>query len=152
LRDHSRRASDLKTRAEQVECYEDRVGEVLGARDNVQRGAKDEPATPSEAAGEAAVAATASDEPREEPVAAAASDEPDDAAGEIIAIVTDVRELEPNAYLIHLDNDQVWRQNRPKRYLLRVGAEVHLKPTHWGPSYRLTVPDQRSFIQVERVR
>lgn len=71
---------------------------------------------------------------------------------EFTATVMELRELEPNHWLITLDNDQVWRQNRPERYWLEVGAEVTLRSSPWGPSYRLTVPNRGGFIQVERVR
>lgn len=74
------------------------------------------------------------------------------AVPEITATVTELRELEPNHWLITLDNDQVWRQNRARRYMLEVGDEVTLRSSSWGPSYRLTDPDRGGFIQVERVR
>jgi hypothetical protein len=71
---------------------------------------------------------------------------------EITAVVTDLRESIPNTWTVTLDNGQVWRQSPPKPYPLRVGAQVRLYPTGWGTSYRLTVDEQRGFIQVERVR
>jgi hypothetical protein len=71
---------------------------------------------------------------------------------EIVAVVTELRETVPNTWTITLDNGQVWRQTPPKFYPLRPGIEVRLYPTGWGDSYRLTVAEQKSFIQVQRVR
>jgi hypothetical protein len=71
---------------------------------------------------------------------------------EIVAVVTALRETVPNTWTITLDNGQVWRQTPPKFYPLRPGLEVRLYPTGWGDSYRLTVAEQKSFIQVQRVR
>lgn len=71
---------------------------------------------------------------------------------EIFATVAELRETVPNSYLITLDNGQVWRQTVPMAYGLREGAEVHLYPSRWGDSYRLTDEDLRGYIQVERVR
>jgi hypothetical protein len=70
----------------------------------------------------------------------------------IVATVTAVEETVPNAYLITLDNGQVWRQNRPQWYPLRPGHRVNLTTTRWGKSYRLTVQELKGFIQVERVQ
>jgi hypothetical protein len=74
------------------------------------------------------------------------------ASPEIRATVAELRETVPNSYLITLDNGQVWRQTVPARYGLREGVEVHLYPTRWGDSYRLTNETLRGSIQVERVR
>ena len=86
--------------------------------------------------------------------AAVANGEPNanESAGEIVATITALREVEPNEYLITLDNGQVWRQNQPKRYFLLTGVEVQLQSTRWGPSYRLRDPNVGSYISVERVR
>lgn len=73
-------------------------------------------------------------------------------SAEIVAIVTDLREIEPDAWIVTLDNGQVWRQNQPKRYRLMTGAEVQISPTRWGPSYRLVDPNLGSYIQVERIQ
>jgi hypothetical protein len=70
----------------------------------------------------------------------------------IVATVTALKETVPNAYLITLDNGQVWRQNYPQRYPLQLGQRVTLHGTKWGGSYRLSSDEQRGFIQVERVR
>lgn len=71
---------------------------------------------------------------------------------EIVATVMGLRETVPNAYLITLDNGQVWRQTRPMPYRLQEGSEVRLYPSGWGDGYRLTHEDLRGYIQVERVR
>ena len=129
---------NLETREQLLACYEDRVDEVLRAR---------------EADGDTNVPETTavSDAPTPAAEAAAAAEDPGYTAGEIIANITTIREMEPDAYLITLDNGQVWLQNAPKRYLLRIGAEVHIRPSTWGPSYRLTDPNVGNYIQVKRV-
>ena len=178
---------NLETREQQLECYGNRVNEVLRAREaqananananvnepettivsdvtvepepsRASRSAErreareaetrqreaDEAAAAAAAAVEAAVAAAAE--------AIAAAEDPSYTAGEIVAKITQLREMEPDAYFVYLDNGQVWRQNVPKSYLLRIGAEVRLRPGRMGPSYRLTDPEVGNFIQVRRVR
>jgi hypothetical protein len=71
---------------------------------------------------------------------------------EIVATVTELRETVPNAWLITLDNGQVWRQNIPQRFALKPGQRVTLHGTKWGASYRLSADALGGFIQVERVR
>jgi len=83
--------------------------------------------------------------------AAAAIEDPSFTPGEIVARIVEFREIEPDAYLITLDNGQVWRQSSPRRYNLSTGAEVRLRPTRFGASYRLTDPNVGSYIQVRRV-
>lgn len=70
---------------------------------------------------------------------------------EIQALVTALRETVPNAYLITLDNGQVWRQTVPKIYQLRQGSPVRIYYSRWR-NYRLTNDQLKGFIQVERVR
>ena len=70
---------------------------------------------------------------------------------EIQARITDLRETVPHAYLITLDNGQVWRQTVPKNYGLREGIPVRIYYSRWR-AYRLTNEQLKSFIQVERVR
>jgi hypothetical protein len=89
---------------------------------------------------------------REAEEAVAAAQKQAESPAQITATVTAVREVEPNMLMITLDNGQVWRQNRAQRYLLREGAEVQLRASSWGPSYRLTDPNLGGFIQVERRR
>jgi len=70
---------------------------------------------------------------------------------EIQARITDLRETVPHAYVITLDNGQVWRQTVPKNYGLREGIPVRIYYSRWR-AYRLTNEQLKSFIQVERVR
>jgi len=69
---------------------------------------------------------------------------------EIVATVTELRQTVPNAYVITLDNGQVWRQVHPMPYPLRTGLEVRVHETQLG--YRLTAPELHGQINVERVR
>lgn len=66
--------------------------------------------------------------------------------------ITALRERLPNAYVITLDNGQVWTQVQPKRSPLRPGLEVRIYPNKWGSSYRLSGKGTGSFILVRRVR
>jgi hypothetical protein len=70
---------------------------------------------------------------------------------DIVAKVTELRETVPQAYLITLDNGQVWRQTVPEFYPLRQGSDVRIYVSRWR-AYRLTSPVLRGHIQVERVR
>jgi len=116
-------------------------------------------AAPSTAA--ASTAATASIDSAAEsrkPAPARRSDEDtgraksgsEQAPAEIVATVAGLRERLPNAYDITLDNGQVWRQSPPMAYPLRTGMEVRLRQTKFG--YRLTAPQLRGQIQVDRLR
>lgn len=58
----------------------------------------------------------------------------------------------PNGWRISLANGQVWQQMINKRYNLEEGMIVHIYPTIWGKSHRLTVDRLGSFIQVERIK
>ena len=69
---------------------------------------------------------------------------------EIVATVTELRQTVPNAYVITLDNGQVWRQSHPMPYPLRTGLVVRVRETQLG--YRLTAPELHGQINVERVR
>jgi len=71
---------------------------------------------------------------------------------DIVATVTELHETVPNAWLITLDNGQVWRQNIPQRFALKPGQRVTLHGTKWGSSFRLSADALNGFIQVERVR
>ena len=136
----------LTTPEERLACFE---AQVEGAR------SVPAPAAPAAPAGAAAPAATAATT-----VAATAVSEDefglddgdlDPAGQEIQARVTDLRETVPHAYLITLDNGQVWRQTVPKNYGLREGIPVRIYYSKWR-AYRLTNEQLKSFIQVERVR
>ena len=69
---------------------------------------------------------------------------------EIVAKVIELRQTVPNAYVITLDNGQVYRQAHPMPYPLRTGLVVHVRDTTFG--YRLTAPELHGQINVERVR
>jgi hypothetical protein len=71
---------------------------------------------------------------------------------EIVSRVQSLRETVPNAYLITLENGQVWRQMRPQSYPLRPGQDVRIYGTRWGTASRLTADELKSYIQVERVQ
>ena len=85
----------------------------------------------------------------------AASTAPPPVSGEappdIQARIAELRETVPNAYLITLDNGQVWRQTVPKYYPLQAGHPVRIYFSRWR-SYRLSNDMLKGFIQVERVR
>ena len=89
------------------------------------------------------------------PPSSSASDagrgEPEEEAADIQARVAELRETVPNAYLITLDNGQVWRQTVPKYYPIQAGHPVRIYYSRWR-SYRLTNETLKGFIQVERVR
>ena len=104
---------------------------------------------PAPAAATAPAPASASDYP---PIAGSQRAAPAESRPDIVSTIVELRETVPNAYMITLANGQVWRQMRPKIYRLRVGHAVRIYPTHWGTSYRLTVEELRSYIQVERVQ
>jgi hypothetical protein len=71
---------------------------------------------------------------------------------EIVATVAELHETVPNAWLITLDNGQIWRQSIPQRFALKPGNHVTLRGTNWGSAFRLTAEELHGFIQVERVR
>lgn len=127
---------DLKSPDERLACYERRVEAAKHER----------PVAPAAAAPAAEVEPPIADSRRSAATRDAA--EPPD----IIARVAELRETLPNSYLITLDNGQVWRQMRPKRYPLQPGYKVRIYPTVWGSSYRLAAEELNSFIQVERAR
>ncbi len=55
---------------------------------------------------------------------------------EIVATVAELHETVPNAWLITLDNGQIWRQNIPQRFALKPGNHVTLRGTNWGTAFR----------------
>jgi len=125
----------LTTPDERLACFEK---QVEASRTNPP--AVGAPASPSSAP-------TASPSSAEPPLSGARQAAPPD----VEARVAELRETVPNAYLITLDNGQVWRQTVPKTYALRPGDEVRVYYSKWR-TYRLTNERLRSFIQVERVR
>ncbi len=71
---------------------------------------------------------------------------------DLIGKVAEVRATVPNAYLITLDNGQVWRQTQPKYgYVLRPGYDVRIYATKIR-SFRLASKQLPGYIQVERAR
>ena len=158
------RCQELETREAQVECYGELVADELDSQP-----AQAEQAADITAVAAPPIAASARRKPtpeyppdmsrseRRAARKAAQEQEREEArlaeeAASITATVTELRELQPNHWLVTLDNEQVWRQNRAQRYVLEVGDEVTLTPSSWGPSYRLRDPDRGGFIQVERIR
>lgn len=83
--------------------------------------------------------------------AAEAAAEPAPTAGEFFGTIVEMRERLPNAYVIRLDNGQIWEQTEPKWYPLRPGLDVRIYPTRWGSRYRLTGIGAGGNIQVRRV-
>jgi hypothetical protein len=70
---------------------------------------------------------------------------------ELIDTVASVREINASMLEVTLQGGQVWRQMISKRYPLREGDEVTIRPTIWGQSYRLTAKRLEGFIQVQRI-
>jgi len=144
--------AEIESRDERLECYETRVQQALETRETGETSDSGDSGETGET-GETGSAARPAASRRSTDNAGLPSSRPErELADEIVATVTAVRELEPNSLLVTLDNGQVWRQNRPQRYVLDVGTEVILRPTRWGPAYRLTDPNRGGFIQVQRVR
>jgi hypothetical protein len=104
---------------------------------------RDEPSSPQR---ERRSKRDSSDDPRSVEAVEEARD--DEYSGVIVA----VRERLPNAYVITLDNGQIWQQTEPKQYPLRPGLEVRIYPTGWGSNYRLNGLGTGSHIQVRKVR
>jgi hypothetical protein len=71
---------------------------------------------------------------------------------DIVGKVTALSKTVPNAWLITLDNGQVWRQTYPEVYPLKPGQRVTLRPSGWGVTFRLTGDGMHGYIQVEKVR
>lgn len=154
----------LEAPQERLACYESRVEAALG-KDTTPREQAPQPgprdgspaAEASPLAGrDAAPAETASQaKPRERRGATnerRASRAERAAAEEIVSRVQTLRETVPNAYVITLENGQVWRQTQPKWYPLRPGQEVRIFGTRWGGASRLTADEINSYIQVELVQ
>jgi hypothetical protein len=71
---------------------------------------------------------------------------------DIEGTIKELRETVPSAYLITLDDGQVWQQTYPEPYFLHAGMRVTLRATKWGSAYRLSAEGQNGFIQVKRVQ
>jgi hypothetical protein len=120
-------------------------------------------ATPTAAAAAAAAASAASasaapanvadaPKPAQDPPAKSSATGGTTAPQEVVGTVAALSTTVPNAWLITLDNGQVWRQTYPEAYPLRPGQQVTLRPSKWGGAFRLTAERANGFIQVERVR
>jgi hypothetical protein len=72
--------------------------------------------------------------------------------GKITAAISALRQTVPNAWLITLDNGQVWRQDYPEPYPLKVGQRVEIGRAGRLSGVRLTAAGARGSIQVEQVR
>jgi len=128
---------DLPTPEQRLACFE---SQVEAAR------------TAPPGAAPAAPAATASTAPADFGLREEESEAERELPPEINAKVVELRETVPNAYLITLDNGQVWRQTQPRYdYFLRPGSDVRIYSSRWR-SFRLTSSKLSGHIQVERVR
>lgn len=157
------RCLELESEAERRDCFAARVDEVLDATAAAAPGPEPAAAGDSEPAPQAAEPArrrsaeAETTAPRERmaprPDAAASADQAGEPAnGEFFATIVEISERLPNAYIITLDNGQVWEQTEPKRYPLRPGLEVRIYRTRWGNRYRLAGVDSGQHIQVRRLR
>ncbi|HMB72646.1 MAG TPA: hypothetical protein VKQ06_03675 [Gammaproteobacteria bacterium] len=139
----------LDTEAARFACYEERVeaartgSSAPAASDSAQRATA--PATADSAS------ATAESAPAGNVAARRAPVRPEEQeVDEIFSTITALREMLPNQWVITLDNGQVWQMNNAKRYPLRVGLDVRLYSTNWGPSYRLTALEHGGFVVVQQ--
>lgn len=140
---------DLESAEERQACFGAQVNEVLEGRDS---GETEAGTADGENARETPNRAPAASE---QPVAHTA-EASDSGAGEFgeeyFGTIVEVKEYLPSAYIIRLDNGQIWEQTEPKKYLLRPGLEVRIYPTRWGNRYRLTGVDSGGHIQVRRLQ
>jgi hypothetical protein len=139
----------LESPEERFACYESSVDSARKESDSVtpppERESRRDPARetrPTDVAGRSA------ERSRSDIISSEEASRPD----EIVGTIETLQARLPNAYMITLDNGQVWRQTNPKFYPLRPGQTVRLRSTAWGTSYRLTTDERGGFIQVERVR
>jgi hypothetical protein len=169
----ARQCQKLESPADRLECYERQVN---AAAPQTQAGAPASPApqAPAPAAPAARSAAPSVAAATAPPVAStqaapsnasppatsgpathsSAEKTPDNttAQSEIVGTVTALSRTVPDAWLITLDNGQVWRQTYPQAYALRPGVRVTLRPSRWGGAFRLTGDGMNGYIQVEKVR
>jgi hypothetical protein len=110
-------------------------------------------AAPAPAAPAGSPGAQASERPVRVENARVRRRESPDASEEFEGVITALRETVPNAWVVTLDNGQVWRQDYPEPYRLQVGQSVQISESRgFGRGYRLTVAALGGSIQVERVR
>jgi hypothetical protein len=156
---------DLPTPEQRLACFEAQVEAARGAPAGGQAAPAAAPPSrePAPRAGdtaraspygaEAGAPSAAGEVPAEFGFREARRAEPEPAAvPEVRGKIVELRETVPNAFVITLDNGQVWRQTRPDPYvMLRVGYDVRINMSRFR-AYRLTSPATRGFVQVERVR
>jgi len=141
------RCLDLESPEERQACFGAEVSQVLqerGSGETDLAAESDEPDRDGETRNRAPAVS-------EQPVASAA-EAPDSGDDEYFGTIVEMREYLPSAYIIRLDNGQIWEQTEPKRYPLRPGLAVRIYPTRWGGRYRLTGLDSGGHIQVRRVQ
>jgi hypothetical protein len=132
---------DLPSPEQRLACFEAQV-----------EAARNAPPVAAAAAAPAAAAASSSTAPADFGLREPTPEEVRELPPEVHAKVVELRETVPNAFLITLDNGQVWRQTQPRYdYVLRPGSDVRIYSSRWR-SFRLDSPQQRGYIQVERVR
>lgn len=100
----------LESDLERFGCYERRVEAAQAAQERATASARQVEEAESDATIDAAV----------------------EAREEFVGTIASLREREPNAYVITLENGQVWYQTRPERYVMRPGQQVRLYPTRWA--------------------
>jgi hypothetical protein len=68
-------------------------------------------------------------------------------------VITDLRQREPNRWLITLESGQTWYQSNSERFRLVKGMAVKIYPSPLHGSWRLARDDgkETGFIQVQRV-
>lgn len=76
----------------------------------------------------------------------------EDGLKELVDVVAAVKPLSQNMIEVTLESGQVWRQMLSKRYPIKVGETVTIRPTRWGSAYRLTSERVSGFIQVQRIK
>ena len=152
------RCFELESVAARRACIGAQVDEVLEERGSV------EPDSPSpqdrqveaETSSERALPVQPRIEPRTEariePRAAERPEEPEQWQEEYFGTIVEMRERLPSAYVIRLDNGEIWEQTEPKRYPLKPGLQVRIYSTRWGGRYRLSGVGSGGHIQVRRIQ
>jgi hypothetical protein len=155
---------NLESPGERLDCYEEQVKRA--------RAQAPLPSPAPAATAPPARAAPAAAPPAAPPPAAAPPASPSAPAGErqvrvenarvpnggssdelkLEGTIAALRETVPNAWVITLDNGEVWRQDFPTAFGLRVGQRVQITQERRFRGYRLTVVGMNGFIQVEPVR
>ena len=167
----ARQCQRLESPADRLECYERQVN-AASAQEPAAAPASPAPqaaaptapdarsAAPPPAAAAAAAAPAGATPSNTSPAATSGQAKQSSSGGDgkptnpqdIVGKVTALSKTVPNAWLITLDNGQVWRQTYPEVYPLKPGQRVTLRPSGWGVTFRLTGDGMHGYIQVERVR